>query len=42
MKTILEIYSRIRAALLTTGKVAHVALWNHNVEFIEQIGRAHV
>jgi len=36
MKTILEIYSRIRAALLTTGKVAHVALWNHNVEFIEQ------
>lgn len=31
-----EIYEALCKALLATGKVKHIDLWNHNVEFIEQ------
>jgi hypothetical protein len=30
-----EIYNAVRGALLATGEIKHVDLWNHNVEFIE-------
>lgn len=31
-----EIYEAVSKALIATGKVKYVDLWNHNVEFIEQ------
>lgn len=31
-----EIYEKLKQRLLDTGIIKHVALWNHNVEFIEQ------
>lgn len=31
-----EIYAAVSKALIATGSVKYVDLWNHNVEFIEQ------